>query len=291
MYSGSFVALVTPFDKNGEVNYPKIAELIRFHRENGTDGLVILGTTGEAPTVSETEAEKIILTAIRHAEDMPLIIGCASNNTRTAKEKAKKYEALGAKALLVLTPYYNKANESGMIRHFTEIADSVNIPIILYNVPSRTGCGISVSALEILSHHKNIIGIKDASGDMSYFMKISKIAGDDFSIFCGNDDIAVPMVSMGARGVISVVANIMPRTVSDMMHMALSGDFAGASKIQSENIALINALFSEPNPIPIKAAMNRLGFDVGECRLPLCEMGSENRARLFAELDKIGKIL
>lgn len=287
MYSGSYVALVTPFDKNGEVNYPKTAELIGFHRENGTDGIVILGTTGESPTISETEAEKIILTATRHAGDMPLIIGCASNNTRAAKEKAKKYEALGAKALLVLTPYYNKANENGMIRHFTQIADSVQIPIIIYNVPSRTGCFVSVSALEILSRHENIIGIKEASGDMSYFMKISHLISDNFSIFCGNDDIAVPMVSMGACGVISVLANIRPRAVSEMMRLALSGDFAGAAKIQKENIPLINALFSEPNPIPVKTAMNRLGFDVGECRLPLCEMSEANRERLFAELDKL----
>lgn len=287
MYSGSFVALVTPFDKDGKINYLKIAELIDFHKNNGTDGIVLLGTTGEAPTITEAEAEKMILFAIDKAGEMPLIIGCGSNDTRAATEKARKYEALGAKALLVLTPYYNKANDIGMIRHFMSIADAVDIPIIIYNVPSRTGCSVSVSALEVLREHENIIGIKEASGDMSYFMRISRLIREDFSVFCGNDDIAVPMVAAGACGVISVLANIYPAEVSRMISLARSGDFAAASEIQRKYLPLIGALFSEPNPIPVKAAMNRLGFDVGPCRLPLCEMSEAKFAALETELEKL----
>lgn len=287
MYSGSFVALVTPFDKDGKINYLKIAELIDFHKNNGTDGIVLLGTTGEAPTITEAEAEKMILFAIDKAGEMPLIIGCGSNDTRAATEKARKYEALGAKALLVLTPYYNKANDIGMIRHFMSISDAVDIPIIIYNVPSRTGCSVSVSALEVLREHENIIGIKEASGDMSYFMHVSRLIRDDFSVFCGNDDIAVPMVAAGACGVISVLANICPAEVSRMISLARSGDFAAASEIQRKYLPLIGALFSEPNPIPVKAAMNRLGFDVGPCRLPLCEMSEAKFAALETELEKL----
>lgn len=287
MYSGSFVALVTPFDKDGKINYLKIAELIDFHKNNGTDGIVLLGTTGEAPTITEAEAEKLILFAIDKAGEMPLIIGCASNDTRTAVEKARKYEMLGAKALLVLTPYYNKANDIGMIRHFMSIADAVDIPIIIYNVPSRTGCSVSVSALDVLREHENIIGIKEASGDMSYFMRVSRLIRDDFSVFCGNDDIAVPMVAAGACGVISVLANIYPAEVSHMISLARSGDFAAASEIQRKYLPLIGALFSEPNPIPVKAAMNRLGFDVGPCRLPLCEMSEAKFTALETELEKL----
>lgn len=287
MYSGSFVALVTPFDKDGKINYLKIAELIDFHKNNGTDGIVLLGTTGEAPTITEAEAEKMILFAIDKAGEMPLIIGCGSNDTRAATEKARKYEALGAKALLVLTPYYNKANDIGMIRHFMSIADAVDIPIIIYNVPSRTGCSVSVSALEVLREHENIIGIKEASGDMSYFMRVSRLIRDDFSVFCGNDDIAVPMVAAGACGVISVLANIYPAEVSRMISLARSGDFAAASEIQRKYLPLIGALFSEPNPIPVKAAMNRLGFDVGPCLLPLCEMSEAKFAALETELEKL----
>lgn len=287
MYSGSFVALVTPFDKDGKINYLKIAELIDFHKNNGTDGIVLLGTTGEAPTITEAEAEKMILFAIDKAGEMPLIIGCGSNDTRAATEKARKYEALGAKALLVLTPYYNKANDIGMIRHFMSIADAVDIPIIIYNVPSRTGCSVSVSALDVLREHENIIGIKEASGDMSYFMRVSRLIMDDFSVFCGNDDIAVPMVAAGACGVISVLANIYPAEVSRMISLARSGDFAAASEIQRKYLPLIGALFSEPNPIPVKAAMNRLGFDVGPCRLPLCEMSEAKFAALETELEKL----
>lgn len=287
MYSGSFVALVTPFDKDGKINYLKIAELIDFHKNNGTDGIVLLGTTGEAPTITEAEAEKMILFAIDKAGEMPLIIGCGSNDTRAATEKARKYEALGAKALLVLTPYYNKANDIGMIRHFMSIADAVDIPIIIYNVPSRTGCSVSVSALEVLREHENIIGIKEASGDMSYFMRISRLIMEDFSVFCGNDDIAVPMVAAGACGVISVLANICPAEVSRMISLARSGDFAAASEIQRKYLPLIGALFSEPNPIPVKAAMNRLGFDVGPCRLPLCEISEAKFAALETELEKL----
>lgn len=287
MYSGSFVALVTPFDKDGKINYLKIAELIDFHKNNGTDGIVLLGTTGEAPTITEAEAEKLILFAIDKAGEMPLIIGCASNDTRTAVEKARKYETLGATALLVLTPYYNKANDIGMIRHFMSIADAVDIPIIIYNVPSRTGCSVSISALEVLREHENIIGIKEASGDMSYFMHVSRLIRDDFSVFCGNDDIAVPMVAAGACGVISVLANIYPAEVSRMISLARSGDFAAASEIQRKYLPLIGALFSEPNPIPVKAAMNRLGFDVGPCRLPLCEMSEAKFTALETELEKL----
>lgn len=287
MYSGSFVALVTPFDKNGAINYSKVNELICLHRSKGTSGIVLLGTTGEAPTITEAEAEALLPFVVKSAREMPVIVGCSSNDTHAAAEKAVKYEALGADALLVLTPYYNKANDMGMIRHFICIADAIDIPIIIYNVPSRTGCSISLSALEILREHKNIIGIKEASGDMSYFMRVSRLIREDFSVFCGNDDIAVPMIAAGACGVISVLANIFPENVSRMISLARSGAFAEASELQRKYLPLIGALFSEPNPIPIKTAMNILGFDVGGLRLPLCEMSKEKASALENELKRL----
>ncbi|MBQ0010128.1 MAG: 4-hydroxy-tetrahydrodipicolinate synthase [Ruminococcus sp.] len=291
MFSGSYVALVTPFDADGNVNYLKLEELLAFQEKSGTDGVVLLGTTGESPTVSDAEAEKMICVTREHKGKMKLIVGCSSNHTRVAAEKAKRAERLGADGLLVLTPYYNKTNDAGLTAHFRTVADAVHIPIILYHVPGRTGCRIPIGVLQKLKEHRNIVGMKEASGDMGYFMKASLLADGDFCLFSGNDDLTVPMMSMGACGVISVLANLFPREVKAMTDLAAGGDFAEASKRQKLFLPLIEALFCETNPIPVKAAMNLLGNDVGGYRLPLAPMEEANKLRLAAELEKVKKLI
>lgn len=285
---GSIVALITPFNADGSVNYDKLGELIEFHIKNHTDALCILGTTGEASTLEFDEEEKIVKFAVeKAAKRIPLIFGSGSNSTKTAIDYTVKYANMGADALLVITPYYNKTNESGMIKHFQAVADASPKPIIMYNVPGRTGCSISVHAVEVLSKHPNIIGIKEASGDLTYAGKIARYLNDDFRMYSGNDDIVVPLLSIGASGVISVWANIMPQTVHDMVFDYLNGDVRKAAKTQLEYLDLIHGLFLETNPIPVKAAMNYLGYNVGALRAPLDEMSQGKFDVLKPELDKM----
>lgn len=289
MIKGSMVALVTPFTEDGRVNFKRVRELVEWHIQEGTDAILVLGTTAETPTLTTEEEDEIVRIAIEQAAGrVPIVVGSGSNNTAKAIETSLKYEKMGADALLVISPYYNKANKQGMIQHFLAVADAVNTPIILYNVPARTGISISYDVLEAVCKHKNIVGIKEASGDMSLVSKFSKLIDDNFTIYSGNDDINVPLMSLGGGGVISVLANILPGVSHDMAAAALEGDFVKARELQIKYMDLINALFIETNPIPVKEAMNMLGLEAGGYRLPLYPMEEKNRAVLKGELEKLG---
>ena len=282
MIRGSIVALITPFHEDGSVNYEKLRELILWHIEEGTDGICILGTTAETPALTVTERDKIVEVSIdAAAKRIPIIVGSGSNNTMVAKEQSIKYEKMGADGLLVITPYYNKTNKAGMIHHFTEIADAVSIPVILYNVPGRTGCSLTYEALKELSQHKNIAGIKEASGDISFVSKVGRLTGENFAMYSGNDDMIVPLMSVGGAGVISVAANIIPNEMHRLAMAYLEGDTGLAREMQLKYLDFINALFVETNPIPIKEAMNIMNMNVGKYRLPLYEMDGEAREYLL----------
>ncbi len=288
MIRGSIVALITPFHEDGSVNLEKLRELVLWHIEQGTDGLCVLGTTAETPALTVTERDQIVEVCVEAAnKNIPIIVGSGSNNTLVAKEQSIKYEAMGADGLLVITPYYNKTNKAGMIYHFTEIANAVNIPIILYNVPGRTGCSLTYEALKELSTHKNIVGIKEASGDISFVAKIARLAGDGFSLFSGNDDMIIPLMSVGGSGVISVAANIIPAEMHKMTMAYLNGDVETARQMQLKYLEFINALFIETNPIPVKEAMNMMGMNVGKYRLPLYEMEESAKEFLRETMDVI----
>lgn len=282
MIRGSIVALITPFHDDGSVNYDKLRELILWHIGEGTDGICILGTTAETPALTVTERDRIVEISIETADHkIPVIVGSGSNNTLVAKEQSIKYQNMGADGLLVITPYYNKTNKAGMIHHFSEIADAVSIPVILYNVPGRTGCSLTCEALKELSRHKNISGIKEASGDISFVSKIARLAGEDFALYSGNDDMIVPLMAVGGAGVISVAANIIPKQMHQLTTAYLNGNVQLARELQLKYLEFINALFIETNPIPIKEAMNIMGMNVGKYRLPLYEMEAGTRECLI----------
>lgn len=284
---GSIVALVTPFHSDGSVHYEKLEELLKYHLNYETDGIVILGTTGEATTLTDEEKEKIISLSVEVVNHrVPLIVGAGSNDTQKAVYFAEKYSKMGVDYILSITPYYNKTNDAGLIAHFQAIADHSSVPVILYNVPSRTGMQMKIPVLEILSKHRNICGIKEASGNMSYIVEVSRLISKDFILLSGNDDIIVPMMSMGASGVISVLANICPKQTHRMCHLCLEQNYKEASKIQKDLFPVIDALFYETNPIPVKAAMNALGFSVGEYRMPLFPMSQNLRVKLEAILEE-----
>ena len=286
---GSLVALITPFNEDGSVNFDKLGELIDFHLANSTDALVILGTTGESSTMSHEEDNAVCeYTVKRVAGRIPVIAGSGSNSTQTMLEKSLSYERLGADGLLLITPYYNKTNEEGMYLHFKTVADAVDIPCILYNVPGRTGCSISVANVARLSQHPNIVGIKEASGNMSYAAKVAKYLSDDFAMYSGNDDMIVPLLSIGASGVISVLANIAPKETHQMVFDYLEGRTDDARRAQIELLDVINDLFIEVNPVPVKEAMNLLGMDVGGYRLPLTHMTEAHRETLRSSLAAAG---
>lgn len=280
-FSGSLVALATPFGPDGQVDYKQLEALVEFQLEHHTDGIVALGTTAETPTLSQEEKDKIAQTVIgKVAGRIPVIVGAGSNDTLHAAALARRYEAMGADGLLVVTPYYNKANKSGMLAHFRTIADGVNIPILLYNVPSRTGCSIPLDVLEELSHHKNIVGIKEASGDIAYVIAAARLLSQDFCMLSGNDDEVLPLLALGGSGVISVLANIAPDQTHELVSSYQSGDIAHARDVQLKYLELIHALFAETSPAPLKEAMNLLGMKVGSCRLPLGPVSESTRQRL-----------
>ncbi len=288
---GSLVALVTPFNDDGSVNFEKLGELIDFHLENETDALVILGTTGESSTMSHEEDNAVCeYTVKRVAGRIPVICGSGSNDTRTMLEKSLAFERLGADGLLIITPYYNKANEEGIYRHFATVADAVKIPCILYNVPGRTGCSISEANVARLSKHPNIIGIKEASGNISYAAKIARHLSDDFVMYSGNDDMIVPMLALGASGVISVLANVAPRETHRMVMDFLEGRVKESRDLQLKLLEVTNDLFIEVNPIPVKEALNLMGKDVGGYRLPLCPMTQAHRETLRRSMAAAGLI-
>ena len=288
---GSIVALITPFHEDGMINFEKLKELIEWHIVNKTDGILILGTTGESPTLTHEEDDDVVACAIECANHrIPIIVGAGSNSTQTQLEKSLKYEKMGADGLLLISPYYNKANDEGMIRHFTTVADQVHIPIILYNIPGRTGCTISLNALKQLSKHPMIQGIKEASGDISYATNAATLLNDDFVMYSGNDDIIVPMMALGSSGVISVLADVLPKTTHDIVFNCLNGNYKTAQQLQLDNLDLIHDLFMEVNPIPVKEALNMMGFHVGKYRLPLYEMSEDHKAKLEATLKARGLI-
>ena len=286
---GSIVAMVTPFHEDGSVNFEVLTQLIERQIAAGTDGILVLGTTAEYPTMTHEEDASVVAHTIKVVNGrVPVMVGSGSNCTATQIEKSMEYQNMGADALLLIAPYYNKANAEGMYCHFAETADKVNIPCILYNVPGRTGCSIPVSVVERLSKHPNIAGIKEASGDMSYVMKIAHCIGPDFALYSGNDDITVPLMSVGGSGVISVYANVMPGMAHQIVADYLGGNQAQAVANHLKYLKLMNDLFLEVNPIPVKAAMNMIGLNVGPTRLPLYEMSAANAAILRGTLQEAG---
>ena len=287
-FAGSYVALVTPFQADGSVDFGKLRELVNWHLAQGTDGIVALGTTGESSTMSHEEDDDVARCIIETVNGkIPVIVGAGSNCTQTQLEKSRKYHDLGADGLLLIAPYYNKANDEGMYRHFATVADAIDTPVILYNVPGRTGCSISPACCARLAKHPNIAGIKEASGNISYTAKIARLLSDDFCMFSGNDDMIVPVMSLGGYGVISVWANICPKECHDLVAAFAAGDVATARAMQLRYLELINALFCEVNPIPIKEAMNQLGMNVGGYRLPLCEISDTGRETVRRALEVI----
>ena len=290
IFKGAGVAIVTPMYEDGSVNYDKLAELLEEQIAGGTDAIIICGTTGESATMSEAEHTKVIKFAIdKVAKRIPVIAGTGSNCTQTAIELSKQAEADGADALLLVTPYYNKATQKGLIAHYTAIAESVSLPIIMYNVPSRTGCNIQPETAAYLAKNvKNIVAIKEASGNISQVAKVKALAGDSLDIYSGNDDQVIPLLSLGGIGVISVLSNVAPKQTHDMVMEYMEGDREKALKIQLDALPLIDALFCEVNPIPVKAALNLMGKEVGPLRAPLTTMEEAHQQTLAQAMKNFG---
>ena len=284
LFTGACTALVTPF-LNGKVNYPMLEQLLKRQMEAGIRAVVICGTTGESPTLSDSEKLEMVRRAKQYAGDNCLIIaGTGSNCTEHAAALSKAAENMGADALLVVSPYYNKATDDGLLAHYSAIAGGVHIPVIAYNVPSRTGVDIPVSVCRCLAMIPNMAGIKEASTDIRKITKLRAECPRDFSIWSGNDDLAAAVIALGGQGVISVLSNVAPVETQAMAQAALDGDFDTAADLQTRLLPLIHLLFSEVNPIPVKAAMKLIGYDCGECRLPLTPISREN-------LEKLRKLL
>ncbi len=280
IFKGSATALITPINEKG-VNFDALEKMIEFQIAQNTDGLVICGTTGEAPTLEDHEHLDAIECAVSVAKGrIPVIAGTGSNNTAHAIMMNREAEKRGADALLWVAPYYNKSTQRGLVKHYQALAASTNLPAILYNVPSRTGSDIKAETVEELSKVENIVAIKEASGDVARTVDIIERCGDNMDVYSGNDDIIVPMMSVGAKGVISVLSNVVPKDTHDMCMHCLNGDFKKATELQLKYFTLVKALFCEVNPIPVKTAMNLMGFDAGILRLPLYEMEEKNLANL-----------
>jgi 4-hydroxy-tetrahydrodipicolinate synthase len=288
VFTGAGVAIVTPFNKDLSVNYKKLEELIEYQIANKTDAIIICGTTGEASTLTDDEHKDVIRFAVeKTAGRIPVIAGTGSNDTAYAIELTRFAKEAGADAYLNVTPYYNKTTQLGLIRHFTAIADAVDLPCILYNVPGRTGMTIKPETYKELSMHPNIVATKEASGNVADIVHIRSLCGDDLDIYSGEDGLITPILSLGAKGVISVLSNVIPRETHDICEKFFKGDTKASADLQIKYSKLIDALFIETNPIPVKAALNILGFDVGECRLPLCEMSPSNLETLKKALEII----
>lgn len=285
IFTGSGVAIVTPMNADGSVNYAKYRELIEWQIQNGTDAIIACGTTGESSTLTHEEHIEVIRTAVEQtAGRIPVISGTGSNDTAYCIELSQEAERLGADALLLVTPYYNKTSQRGLVAHYTAVADAVNLPILLYNVPSRTGVDIKPETIATLSKHPRIVAVKEANGNISAAAQVAALC--DIDIYSGNDDQIVPLLSLGGKGVISVMANIEPRRTHDIVARWFAGDVEGSRALQLELLELANAMFMDVNPIPVKEAMNRMGWDVGECRLPLYSMDIASKDKLAAVLKK-----
>ncbi len=285
IFKGSGVAIVTPFNETG-VNFDELSNLIEWHIKSKTDAIIVCGTTGEATTMTEVEKKETIKFVVDKVNKrIPVIAGTGSNNTASAIAMSKWAEDIGVDGLLVITPYYNKTTQKGLVKHFKAVSDAVNTPIIIYNVPGRTGLNITPpSTLKELCEDKNIVAVKEASGNISQIAEIKALCGDKLDIYSGNDDQIIPILSLGGIGVISVLANIIPEDVHNMCELYFSGKVNEALKIQLDSLALTNALFIETNPIPVKTAMSLMNMKVGDLRLPLCEMSENNLEVLKKEL-------
>lgn len=290
IFTGAGVAIVTPMKENGDVNFEKLGEILEEQIKEGTDSIVICGTTGESSTLTHEEhLETIKYTIDKVNKRIPVIAGTGSNCTETAIYLSTEAEKYGADGVLLVTPYYNKATQKGLIEHYTKIANSIKIPVILYNVPSRTGINIQPKTVAYLVEHvDNIVGIKEASGDIAQVAEMAALTKGKLDIYSGNDNQIVPLLSLGGKGVISVLSNVAPRFTHDMVEQYLNGDVKGSCDMQLDAMPLINALFSEVNPIPVKAAMNLMGMEVGPLRSPLTEMEEANKEKLKEEMVKFG---
>lgn len=291
VFTGAGVAIITPMNADGSINYDEFGRVIDFQIDNGTDAIIVCGTTGESATMTDEEHIECIRYCVdRVNKRVPVIAGTGSNDTKYAVDLSVEAEKLGADALLVVTPYYNKTSQRGLIAHFTAIADSVNIPIILYNVPSRTGVNITLDTYDVLANHKNIVAVKEASGNISAIAKIIEKCGDRLDVYSGNDDQIVPIMSLGGKGVISVLSNVCPKETHDIAQLCLDNNVAEAAKLQIKYLELCNNLFIDVNPIPVKEAMNLIGFNAGECRLPLLKMEQGKIDTLTASMKNLGLI-
>lgn len=288
IFTGAGTALVTPLNEKG-VDYEAFGKLINWQIEEGIDALIICGTTGEGSTLSDEEHKEVLEFALKTAAGrVTMIAGTGSNDTSYAIKLSQHACELGYDALLVITPYYNKATQNGLVQHFTAIADSVTKPIIVYNVPSRTGVNIEPATYAKLAQHPNIRGIKEANSNISKIVETFSLIGDGLDVYSGNDDQIVPLIACGGKGVISVLSNILPKETALMCKKALSGDIAGAMEMQKEYLKLVNLLFCEVNPIPVKAATAAMGFGENYLRLPLTKMTEANEAKLLAEMKEVG---
>lgn len=289
IFKGSAVALITPFNENNEVDFESLGKLVEYHIENNTDAIVACGTTGEASTLDDVEHLAVIKYVVDKVNKrIPVIAGTGGNDTQHSIYMSQEAEKFGVDGLLVITPYYNKGNKSGIKKHFEAIAKSVKTPIIMYNVPSRTGVNMSPSLVAELAKIDNIVAIKEASGDLAQVAEIARLVPDDFTIYSGNDDSILPLLSLGGSGVISVLANVCPKETHDLVYKFFEGDLKGSRDLQLGMKPLIDALFIEVNPVPVKTAVNLLGFNVGGLRLPLAEMDSKNLEILKRELTNWG---
>ncbi|MBP3241621.1 MAG: 4-hydroxy-tetrahydrodipicolinate synthase [Oribacterium sp.] len=290
IFKGAGVALITPFHEDGSVNYEKLTELIEEQIAGGTDAIIACGTTGEASTMSEKEHMDVVRFIIdKVAHRIPVIAGTGSNCTKTAVELSIQAEEAGADGVLLVTPYYNKATQEGLIRHFTTIAEAISIPCILYNIPSRTGVTIQPETMAYLYKNvKNIAGVKDATGNIEMSTKLMTLVDEDFALYSGDDDEVVPLLALGGSGVISVLSNIAPKETHDICEKWFNGDIKGSLDAQLKAFPLIKALFAEVNPIPVKAALNLQGKNVGSLRLPLTEASDKTKALLKEEMTKFG---
>ena len=290
IFKGSGVAIITPFTEDG-INFEELGRIIEDQIAGGTDAIVITGTTGESATMSDEEHRQAIKYAVEKVNKrIPVVAGAGSNETAYAVELAKHAEDVGADALLVVTPYYNKCTQNGLVAHYNKIADSVNIPLIVYNVPSRTGVNIKPDTYLKLSKHPRIVAVKEANGDLTSVLRTRALCGDDLDIYSGNDDQIVPILSLGGLGVISVLSNVAPKAAHDICQLYFDGKVKESAKLQIEYTDLIDALFCEVNPIPVKTAMRLMGYNVGGLRMPLSEMEEANLTLLKTSLQRHGII-
>ena len=288
LFRGMATAMITPMTPQG-IDYETLERLIEFQIENGVSALVVMGTTGENATISPEDQKKVIrFTVEKVAHRVPVIAGTGCNCTEHVLEQTESAWQCGVDGVLVVTPYYNKATQKGLIAHFTAVADASKVPVILYNVPGRTGCNLLPETAAILAKHPNIVGIKEATGNMAQMVKLKQLCGEELAIYCGEDAITVPMMSMGGAGAISVLSNVMPKEAVAMSDACFAGDFKTAAALQCKMLPLIDALFSEVNPIPAKAAVAAMGFGQEYLRLPLTSMEDHNRENLLKEMRKLG---